>query len=242
MRVRVRILQPTESVRISTHMVLRTPLNSLACSFLLAFACVVLVAIVVQGAPAAPGDPKPVAPPQELWNAFPLNPKAARLDSYGGSKAPFTPPAKPQAVAETPPETSRSDLSVLALAGGAGALIFLALLGFAAMRLDRVAGRRRRSAPLWQGTAGIEASPIARRLQHYADVDVAVTRPSRLVARDVERRSGVRRRPRRPQAPRDLRVIAHRMRRAVWNEDTSPFIVGSVIAIVAAFVIIYLVS
>jgi len=32
------------------------------------------------------------------------------------------------------------------------------------------------------------------------------------------------------------------MRRAIWNEDTSPFIVGSVIAIVAAFVIIYLVS
>lgn len=234
------MLRPHETCA-REHTTMRT-----CCSlFRLAFACVVLFAIAAPVAPAAPADPKPGAPPQELWNAFPLNPKAQRLGSYAGPKAPFTPPAKPQAVAETPPETpseaSRSDLPVLALAGGAGALIFLALLGFAAMRLHRVAGLRRRSAPLWQGTAGIEAGPVAR-LHLYSDIDAPLSRPSRPVAGNLEGRSRARGRTRRPPAPRDLRVIAHRMRRAIWNEDTAPFLVGFAIAIVAAFLIIYLVG
>ena len=222
-------------------MVIRICWSSLASLFLVAFACVVLVAIDAPVAPAASGDPKPAAPPHELWNAFPLNPKAERLGSYAGPKAPFTPPAKPQAVAETPPESSRSDLPLLALAGGAGALIFLALLGFAAMRLHRVAGRRRRAAPLWQGTAGIEMSPVAR-LQQYEDVDVALRRPSRLAARDIEHRSGKRRRPQHPRARRDLHATLHRIRRAIWNEDTAPVIVGCAIAIVVALLIVYLVG
>ena len=234
------MLRPHETCA-REHTATRTCWSSLTSLFLLAFACVVLVAVVVQGAPAAPGDPKPAAPPQELWNAFPLNPKGERLGSHAGSKAPFTPPAKPQAVAETPPKASRSDLPVLALAGGAGALIFLALLGFAAMRLHRVAGRRRRSAPLWQGTAGIEMSPVAR-LQQYEDVDVALTRPSRFAARDIEHRSGARRRPQHPRAYRDLHATLHRIRRAIWNEDTAPVIVGCAIAIVVAFLIVYLVG
>jgi len=32
------------------------------------------------------------------------------------------------------------------------------------------------------------------------------------------------------------------MRRAIWNENTAPFIVGAGIAIVVAFLIIYLVG
>lgn len=221
------------------HTVMGRCWNSLAPSFLLALACVVLVAIAAPAASAAPGDPKQPAPPQELWNAFPLNPNSQRLGSDAGPNAPFTPPGTPQVATEISSEATSSDLPLLALAGGAGALIALALLGLAVVRL-RHAGHRRHSAPLWQGTAGIEASPLVR-LQHYADVDVALTRPSRPVVGEAVRGYGARR-PRRPQAPRDLRAIAHRMRRAIWNENSAPFIVGSAIAIVAAFLIIYLVG
>ena len=216
--------------------------SSPAPSFLLALACVAVVAIAAPVASAAPGDPEQAAPPQELWNAFPLNPNSQRLGSVAGPKASFTPPGRPQTAAETPPEASRGDLPVQANAGGAAALILLALLGLAAVRLRHVPSHRRRSAtPLWQGTAGIEASPVAR-LQHYADLDVPIARPSRLVAGDVKRRSGPRHPIRRPQAPRDPRAIAHRMRLVIWNEATAPFVVGSAFAIVGAFLIIYVIG
>ena len=213
-----------------------------ACSLVLA--CAVLLAVAASTAVAAPGDPREGAPPQELWEAFPLNPRGERLRSdqqRAGQSGPFTPPGRPQVAAEISSEAASSDLPLLTLAGGAGTLILLALLGFATVRLRNVAGHRRHSAPLWQGTAGIEASPVAR-LQQYADVEVALKRPSRLIAGEVERRPGTRPRPRLPQASRDLRVIAHRMRRAIWNENTAPFIVGAGIAIVVAFLIIYLVG
>ena len=136
----------------SEQALIRTCWNCLASLFPLAFVCIALVAVAAPVASAAPGDPEQAAPPQELWNAFPLNPNSQRLGSVAGPKASFTPPGRPQTVAETPPEASRSDLPVLALAGGAGALIFLALLGLAAVRLRHVAGHRRRSStPLWQG-------------------------------------------------------------------------------------------
>jgi len=233
------------------HTVTGTPWSSRASLFLLVFACVFLVAIAVPAAPAAPGDPKEAAPPQELWNAFPLNPKGERLAPKGerlaperpqaGPKAPFTPPAKPQAVAETRSETSSGDVPVLALVGGAGAFVLLALLGFAAVRLRHGADHPRRSAPLWQGTAGIESSPVAR-LQHYADVDVSLTQPSRFGTGELESRSGARvRRPLSP-SPHDLGAIAHRVRDAIWNENTAPVIVGSAIAIVTAFLVVYMVG
>ena len=226
------------------HTVTGTPWSSRASLFLLVFACVFLVAIAVPAAPAAPGDPKEAAPPQELWNAFPLNPKGERLAPerpQAGPKAPFTPPAKPQAVAETRSETSSGDVPVLALVGGAGAFVLLALLGFAVVRLRHGADHPRRSAPLWQGTAGIESSPVAR-LQHYADVDVSLTQPSRFGTGELESRSGARvRRPLSP-SPHDLGAIAHRVRDAIWNENTAPVIVGSAIAIVTAFLVIYMVG
>lgn len=214
--------------------------NSLVPSFVLALACVAFLAIAAPAAPAAPGDPKQAAPPQELWNAFPLNPKAQRLVPEGqqaGPKAPFTPPGRPQTAAETPPETSRRDLPVLALAGGVGAFIVLALLGLVAVRLRHVAGHRRRSAPLWQGTAGIEAGPVAR-LQQYADVDPPLARSSRAVSRSVappERRH----RRRGLQILRNPRAIAHRLRDAIWNETTAPVIVGSAVAVAVAFLIVH---
>lgn len=235
------MLRPHESC---AHTVTGTPWSSRASLFLLAFACVLLVAIAVPAAPAAPGDPKQAAPPQELWNAFPLNPKGERLvpeRPRAGPKAPFTPPAKPQAVAETPSETSSGDLPGLALVGGAGTFVLLALLGLAAVRLRHGADHRRRSAPLWQGTAGIETSPVAW-LQHYADVDVSLTQPSRFGTGDVESRSGARDRQPRSASPHDLRAIAHLVRQAIWNENTAPVIVGSAIAIVTAFLVIYMVG
>jgi len=160
-------------------------------SFLVVAACAWSVAIAPE-AFAAPGDPKQAAPPQELWNAFPLNPKGERLApkrQQAPPKAPFTPPAEPQAVAETPPETSSRDLPLPALILGAGAFVLLALLVLAAARLRRGVGQRRRSAPLWQGTTGIESSPVAR-MQEYADVEVSLTQPSRFGTGDVESRSG----------------------------------------------------
>ncbi|MDQ3380595.1 MAG: hypothetical protein M3546_09800 [Actinomycetota bacterium] len=206
-------------------------------SFLLALACVVWAAIAAPAVPAAPGDPKRAAPPQELWNAFPLDPISERLGLAGGPSVPFTPPGRPEVAAEISSEAASSDLPLLALAGGAGALIVLALLVLALVRLRQPA--RHLSAPLWQGTAGIEASPVAR-LQQYADIDTALTRPPGLVQREAETRSDTRRRSRRPQASRDLRAVAYRMRRAIWNDDTAPFLVGSAIAILAAFLIVHL--
>ena len=242
-RARLRMLRPHESCA-RAHTVTGTPWSSRASLFLLAFACVLLVAIAAPAAPAAPADPKQAAPPQELWNAFPLNPKGERLvpeRPQAGPKAPFTPPAKPQAVAETPSETSTGDVPVLALVGGAGAFVLLALLGFAAVRLRHGAVNPRRSVPLWQGTAGIESSPVAR-LQHYADVDVSLTQPSRFGTGDVESRSGARdHRPRSP-SPRDLGAVAQLVRDAIWNENTAPVIVGSAIAIVTALLVIYMVG
>ena len=79
-------------------------------------------------------------------------------------------------------------------------------------------------------------NPVAR-LQQYADVDVALTRPSRFAAGDIEHRSRARRRAR-----RDLHATLHGIRRAIWNEDTAPAIVGCAIAIVVAFLIVYLVG
>ncbi len=207
-------------------------------AFLLALACVVLAAIAAPAVTAAPGDPKQAAPPQELWNAFPLDPSSERLGLAGGSSVPFTPPGRPEVAAEISSEAAGSDLPLLALAGGAGALVVLALLVLAAVRLRHPADRHL-SAPLWQGTAGIEANPVAR-LQQYADVDTAVTRPPGLVPREAENRSDTRRRSRPPQAPRDLRAVAYRMRHAIWNDDTAPFLVGSAIAILAAFLIVHL--
>ncbi|MDQ3555029.1 MAG: hypothetical protein M3395_11600 [Chloroflexota bacterium] len=206
---------------------------------LVAFACAVSVAVVVPAAFAAPGDPEPAARPQELWNAFPLNPEAERLvTERAAPQAPFTPPGKPRAVPETPSEASSGHFPVAAIAGGAGVLILLALTTLAAVRLREIAGHRRRSAPLWQGTAGIEASPVAR-MQHYADVEVTLGQPSRLVARKVGP-VGVRRPAGRPRVRRDLRATAHRIRRGIWNENTAPVIVGSATAMVAAFLIVYL--
>lgn len=173
-------------------------------SFLLVAACAALIAIVPE-AFAAPGDPEQAPPPQELWNAFPLNPKGERLApkrQQAPPKAPFTPPAEPQAVAETPPETSRGGLPLLVLLVGAAAFVVLALLVLAAARLRHGVGSRRRSAPLWQGTTGIESSPVAR-MQEYADVEVSLTQPSRFGTGDVESRSGARdRRPSSTESPR----------------------------------------
>ena len=138
--------------------------NSLASCFVLAIACAALLAIVAPTASAARGDPQK-ASPQDLWDAFPLNPKGARVTSDGprsGPKAPFTPPVITQAVAEPAAENSRGNLPFWAVLGGAGAFVLLALLGLAAVRVRHAAGHRRRTAPLWQGTTGIEASHIAR--------------------------------------------------------------------------------
>lgn len=227
------------------HLGTGTCRNPRVLSCLLVVACVALVAIGPSNALAAPGDPKQGAPPQQLWNAFPLNPKGQRLvperQQAAFPKAPFTPPGKPQVVAETPREAPRGDFSLLALAFGAGLIVLLTLLGLAAVRWRNGAGQRRRSAPLWQGTTGIESSPVAR-LQQYADIDVSLTQPSRFGTGDIESRSGARdRRPYSP-SPADLGATVHRMRNAIWNARTVPVLVGSAIAIVTALLIIYLVG
>jgi len=212
-----------------------------------------LVAIAPE-AFAAPGDPKQAPRPQELWNAFPLNPKSERLAPKPGQappkapkrqqaplKAPFTPPAERQAVAETPPETSSRDFPLLALIVGAGAFVLLALVVLTGARLRHGAAQRRRSAPLWQGTTGIESSPVAR-LQQYADVEVSLTQPSRFGTGDIESRSGARDRRFRSLSSSDLGGTAERVREVIWNETTAPVLVGSAIAIAAGSLIIYLVG
>jgi len=222
------------------HTGIQTCRSSRAPSFLLALASVVFLAITAPAAPAAPGDPKQAAPPQELWNAFPLNPKVQRLvpeRQQAGPKAPFTPPGRRQTAAASPSEASRNDLPLLAVAGGGGALILLALLGLAAVHVRHVAGHRRRSAPLWQGTAGIEAGPVAR-LQQYADVDAPLTRPSRPVSRSVVPLDG-RHRRRGLQTLRNPNAITHWLRDAIWNETTAPVIVGAALAVAVAFLIVH---
>ena len=216
----------------------------------LVLACVLSLAVAAATADAAPGDPKKGTPPQELWEAFPLNPKGELLGGnpkgqpLGGNRqrtspsAPFSPPARPQTAAVSPPRASGSDFPLLALAGGAGALILLALLGLAAVRLRNVGRHRHHSVPLWQGTAGLDhATSTVARMQHYSDVDVPLTRSSRPAPRSAP--SAGRPRRRRAQTPPNSRAIVDRVRDTMWNEGTAPVIVGSAIAVAVAFLIVH---
>ncbi|MDQ3671016.1 MAG: hypothetical protein M3364_01050 [Actinomycetota bacterium] len=265
------------------HTVPRTGWRVLAVTALI-LASVVTLSVVAPSA-VAQGD-LAADPPKELWSEFPLNPKGERLVPERQAKqekqakqvqAPSTPPAKAEAVPETPSPSSDGGFSSLVAAGLAGALLLLALLAVGAVRLREAAVRRRRSAPLWQGTAGIEASPVAR-LQQYADVDVSLTphrrvggpdrraqehghdekvvaggrspqpewvfptEPARFGAGEVATRGGVPSRRLHLPSLRDPATTVRHLRHTAWNDSTVPFVVGSAVAIVAAFLIIYLVG
>ncbi len=223
-------------------MVLRTGWRVVLAVTGLILASVVALSVV---APSAAAQRDLAAdPPKELWSEFPLNPKGERLvpeREETAAQAPFTPPAKAQAVPETPSESSARGFSALVAAGVVGALALLALLAVGAVRLREVAARRHRSAPLWQGTVGIEASPVAR-LQHYADVEVSVTQPARFSRGEVATRGGVPGRRLHLPSLRDPATTVRRLRRIVWNDSTAPFFIGCAIAIVAAFLITHLVG
>jgi len=223
------------------HTVPRTGWRVLAGTALIVASVVALSAV----APSAAAQVDLAAdPPKELWSEFPLNPKGERLVPERQEKeaqAPFTPPAKAEAVPETPSESSGRGFTTLVALGLAGALLLLALLAVGTVRLREAAVRRRRSAPLWQGTAGIEASPVAR-LQHYADVDVSLPQPSRFSRVEVAPRGRLPERRLRLPSLRDPGAVVRRLRRTVWSDSTAPFIVGSAIAIVAAFLIIYVIG
>lgn len=192
--------------------------------------------------------------PQPLWKAFPLNPTGKRLGSIEQSPAQVRPKAaRVLRVAESPTEESRPSVLVLALGGAA--LLTLALVAFASMRLLSV--RNHRPGPtVWSspsGSAGGLREPLVvqtsdvglgvdRRTALHPDVAAPSYRLQR-VGRKRFRRSRVAPRQRRVQLSRvfaeGFTGTARRIKHAAWNDQTAPPIVGVAIGICAAFLLVY---
>ncbi len=193
--------------------------------------------------------------PQPLWKAFPLNPTGKRLGSIEQSPAQVRPEAaEVLKVEESPTEESRASALVLALGGAA--LLALALVAFASMRLLSVRSHRPGATAAWSspsGSAGGLREPLVvqtsdvglgvdRRTALHPDVAAPSYRLQR-VGRKRFRRSRVAPRQRRVQLSRvfaeGFTGTARRIKHAAWNDQTAPPIVGVAIGICAAFLLVY---
>jgi hypothetical protein len=210
-------------------------------------AAVVLALVVSPTALGVAEKPKPDA----LWQAFPLEPAGKRPAS------PLLPPAQERvegraeattAVTVAPSEDSRPDLLVLALAT---LLLLVATVVALSGRRLYVRRRHRTSVPLWQGVTWPHAPDNVRQLR-----EAGVRTSSGLVGREGQPtkrlpdvvapryrwadKSPARRA--RPSAGVDVGMMIHRLRRAIWTEDSAPAIVGGVVAFVLGVLLVYLIG
>ena len=193
--------------------------------------------------------------PDALWEAFPLEPTPERASTPAPAPAPplLLPPLTGRAEATTvaePPEPSGPGIMVVAFA--ATLLLLFATVGVLSGRRFYLGKRHRRTTvPLWQGaalplTSGHE--PQRQGLAIRTSV-ASVGHEPRAGEPDflgpLYRWVEVEKPPvgrSRPSIGSEIRTLAYRFRKAVWNEDTAPAMIGAAVAVVAGVLMVYLIG
>jgi hypothetical protein len=205
-----------------------------------------VVALTMAASPSALGaSEKPT--PDALWEAFPLDPASERPAS------PFLPPTQGRSEATTvtdaPSEASGPSVVVLAFAT---LLVLLATVVALSGRHVYVRRHQRSSSlPLWQGVAWptSDRTPEAVHESRVRTSSALVGRERRAVEPHPDvpapryrwadqapaRRS-------RPSVVVEIGTMIHRLRRAIWTEDTAPAIIGAAVAVVVGVLLVYLVG
>jgi len=191
--------------------------------------------------------------PNGLWEAFPLEPAPERASTPAPPPAsPLLPPSIGRAEATTVAEPSEaSGPGIMVVAFAATLLLLFATVGVLSGRRFYLGTRHRRTTvPLWQGAA-LPLTSDRERQRHGSGIrtsSAAVGHERRAGEPDflaplyrwVEVEPPVGRSPT-PWAS-VLRKQAHRFRRALWNQDIGPAIIGAAAAVVAGVLVVYLIG
>jgi hypothetical protein len=222
-----------------------------------ACACVriglVAVALGMAASPPALGaSEKPR--PDALWKAFPLDPASERpLDLARERPAsPFLPPTRERSeattVTEAPSDASGPNVVVFAFAT---LLVLFATVAVLSGRRAYIGRRQPRSSlPLWQGLAWPHASDNVRELRQSqvrtSSALVGSERPAAEPHPDVPapryRWADQAARARRSRVSVGVKIgrVLHRLRRAIWTEDSAPAIIGAAVAVVVGVLLVHL--
>ncbi|CAN5325047.1 hypothetical protein BH20ACT13_BH20ACT13_23350 [soil metagenome] len=215
-----------------------------------------VVAMVVSPTALAVAE-KPKPKPDALWEAFPLEPTPERPASTPvppvrePPASPFLPPSpgsEATTIADAPSEASGPGSIVLAFAV---LLLLVATVSVLSGRRLYVSKRRRRTTVLWQGAAlptssdydrqlqgsGVRTSsaPVGRELRAGEPHPDVLAPRYRWADKAPVGRS-------RPSIGSEISTLTHRFRKTVWTEDTAPAIIGSALAVVMGWLLVYLIG